>query len=60
MSTSNRRRFFFVQSTSKAPSSNFGAMMISRKIGFISSATSRVTVQFVATIPPKIETLSAS
>ena len=60
MLTSSRRRFFFAESTSSAPSSNFGAMMISRKIGFISSAASRVTVQFVATMPPKIDTLSAS
>ena len=60
ISTSSSRRFFFVQSTSSAPSSNLGAMMISRKIGFISSAASFVTVRFVATIPPKIDTLSAS
>ena len=34
--------------------------MISRKIGFIASAASRVTGRFVATMPPKIDTLSAS
>ena len=60
MSTSSSRRFFFVQSTSNAPSENLGAMMISKKIGFIRSAASRVTSRLTATIPPKIDTLSAS
>ena len=34
--------------------------IISKKIGFIRSAASRVTSRLTATIPPKIDTLSAS
>ena len=60
MSTCSRRRFFFVVSTSRAPSENDGAMMISKNMGFINSAASRVSSRFTATIPPKMLTLSAS
>ncbi len=35
-------------------------MMISKKMGFIASATSRVISRFTATMPPKMLTLSAS
>ena len=60
MSTLRRRRFFFVQRTSRASGVKEGAMMISRKIGFMSSATSLLTSRLTATIPPKMLTLSAS
>ncbi len=59
MSTSNRRRFSWREDFER-PSSNFGANDDFEENRLHQLGRSRVTVRFVATIPPKIDTLSAS
>ena len=59
--SSSTRRFFFLASARPAPPAcKAGATMISRKILAISAAVSASTVPFVTTIPPKMDTGSAS
>ncbi|MMZ63291.1 hypothetical protein D1872_255370 [compost metagenome] len=56
----SRRIFFFWVSTSSASDVKPGARIISRKISFKSRAVASSTIRFAATMPPKIETGSAS
>ena len=58
--TSTRRMFFFTDKISTASCENFGAIMTSKKIGFISSAVSLSHSLFIATMPPNADLLSAA
>ena len=55
-----KRMFFFFDKISNASASKLGAMMISKKMFASFSATALLTGSLNATIPPKIETGSAS
>ncbi len=54
--TSSSRTFFFAAKICRASALNDGAMTISRKMSFISSAVSPSTSRLVPTMPPKIDT----
>ncbi len=59
-STVNKRKFFFFANNEKASAAKTGAITISRKMPESCSAVARSTGRFNTTMPPKIDTGSAS